>query len=261
MLCLHGHPGSSDSMGVFVEALSSQFRTITPDLRGYGRSRTRTPFTMQDHLHDLDQLVKDEPQFWILGWSLGGILAMEMALRHPQRVQGLILVATAARPRGSHPPITWQDNLLTGIAGILNCIWPAWPWNIEQLGKRSLFRYLIQQHTPYAYQRLGREGAAAYLRTSKFATQALTQAIRQGYNRLPELDQIQLPCLMLSGACDRHITAEASRETAQHLPNCTLHEYPNTAHLFPWEIPMQVQKDMRRWLEQKNPTAQTQLFS
>ena len=237
-------------MGVFVETLSSKFCTITPDLRGYGRSQTRLPFTMADHLDDLEQVVDGKEKFWILGWSLGGILAIEMALRHPQRVQGLILVATAARPRGSHPPITWQDNLLTGLAGLINCLNPAWPWNIEHLGKRSLFRYLIQQHTPYAYHRLAREGTSAYLRTSRQATQALVQAIRQGYDRQADLHRIQAPCLMLCGECDRHITAAASRATAQNLPNCHFQQYTDTAHLFPWEIPQKVQTDMHCWLDQ-----------
>lgn len=250
MLCLHGHPGDSRSMGIFVEALSPKFRTITPDLRGYGRSQTRTSFTMEDHLADLDQVMRQTDKFWILGWSLGGILALEMALRHPTRVQGLILIATAAKPRGSHPPITWQDNLLTGLAGVINFIKPAWPWNIQQLGKRSLFRYLIQQHTPFAYQRLAREGAAAYLKTSRQATQALTQAIRQGYDRQGELCHIRVPCLMLCGEDDRHITATSSQATAQHLPNCDFLQYPRTAHLFPWEIPQQVKTDIRCWLDQ-----------
>ncbi|MEO0541051.1 MAG: alpha/beta hydrolase [Cyanobacteria bacterium P01_A01_bin.105] len=256
ILCLHGHPGSGRSMGVFTEVLAENFCAIAPDLRGYGRSPTRAPFTMQEHLQDLDQLMQDQSKFWILGWSLGGILAIEMALRHPNRVQGLILVATAARPRGNHPPIIWQDNLLTGIAGLINCLSPAWPWNIEQLGKRSLFRYLIRQHTSYAYQKLAREGAAAYLQTSRFATQALTQAIRQGYNQLPALSTIQAPCLMLSGEQDRHITATASRETANALLHCDLQQYADVAHLFPWEIPDQVQKDLRRWLAKHEPTAQ-----
>ncbi|MEO0757804.1 MAG: alpha/beta hydrolase [Cyanobacteria bacterium J06648_16] len=252
VLCLHGHPGSSQSMGVFTTALSESYRTIAPDLRGYGRSQTRQAFNMLAHLEDLDRVVQQEEEFWILGWSLGGILAMEMALRHPHRVRGLILIATAAKPRGSHPPVTWQDNLLTGFAGIINCIRPAWHWNIEYLGKRSLFRYLIQQHTPFAYRRLAREGTTAYLQTSRVATQALYNAIRQGYNRLPDLETIQVPCLVLCGEQDRHITAQASIETARCLPTCDLRVYPDTAHLFPWEIPAQVQQDILGWITQQN---------
>ncbi|MEO0458233.1 MAG: alpha/beta hydrolase [Cyanobacteria bacterium P01_A01_bin.114] len=250
LLCLHGHPGSGRSMAVFTERLSEQFLTVAPDLRGYGESRPTPTFEMATHLSDLEPLIQEACV--VLGWSLGGILAIELALRHPDQVRGLILVATAARPRGSHPPITWQDNLYTGLAGMLNWAFPAWPWNIETWGKRSLFRHLIQQHTAYAYRRLAREGVSAYLQTSSQATQALNQALRQGYNRLPELHRLSMPCLMLCGEQDRHITSASSRETAHHIPDCELRCYPETAHLFPWEIPAQMHQDIADWLVKKD---------
>lgn len=206
---------------------------------------------MTDHLIDLEALLDQFriDRCLVLGWSLGGILAMELALRLPQRVSGLILIATAARPRGNHPPISWEDNLYTGIASILNRLQPGWQWNIEIFGKRSLYRYLIQQHTPIAYQYLALEAMSAYLKTSAAATRALNQALKVGYNRLSDLSQIQCPSLVLAGAEDRHITAESSRETAQHLKHCQWHCYPNTAHLFPWEIPERVLKDIDGWIE------------
>lgn len=250
LLCLHGHPGNAACMGVFTEKFSREYTTIAADLRGYGRSQTSNPFAMQDHLVDLvallDQLgIQD---CLVLGWSLGGILAMELALRFPQRVSGLILLGTAARPRGNHPPISWQDNVLTAIASLLNKAVPGWQWNIDTFGRRSLYRYLIQQHTPQAYQRLADEALPAFLQTSRFAQQALNQALRAGYNRLPDLERITVPSLILCGECDRHITASASEETAQHLPNSTFKRYANTAHLFPWEISEQMLADIDDWL-------------
>jgi pimeloyl-ACP methyl ester carboxylesterase len=252
ILCLHGHPGSGQSLSVFTQTLSQRFLTIAPDLRGYGNSKISQPFTMADHLADLETLL-DAYQIsrcLILGWSLGGILAMELALKLPERVSGLLLIATAANPRGSHPAISWQDNLHTGIASILNRFKPGWQWNIDTFGQRSLYRYLLRQHTSTAYQYLADEAMLAYLQTSRFATQALTAALRTGYNRLADLEKIQCPCLMLVGAEDRHITPESSLETARHLPNCEYYVYPNTAHLLPWEIPGQIRQDIDRWLSQ-----------
>ncbi len=250
ILCLHGHPGSGQCMSVFSDRLESRFRIIAPDLRGYGESRSEGNFEMSQHLLDLERLLDRYAinKCLILGWSLGGILAMELAIRFPDRVAGLILIATAARPRGSHPPITWQDNLYTGLAGIFNWWFPSWQWNIDTFGKRSLLRYLIQQHTDTAYRYLAKEAVPAYLQTSKAATRALNLALRGGYNRLPDLPEIQCPCLMLAGAEDRHITSESSRETALHLKDATWHCYPNTAHLFPWEIPDLVLADIDRWI-------------
>lgn len=250
ILALHGHPGDGHCMAVFAEALQDRYRVIAPDLRGYGSSRTRDPFVMADHLEDLLALLDELgiPQCWVLGWSLGGILAIELALRCPERVRGLVLVATSAHPVGDHPPTDVWDQVYTGVASLLNVVFPGWPWVIETFGKRSLYRYLIQQHTPTAYRYLARAAFPAYWSTSKQATQALSQALRQGYNRLGDLHRIQAPALVMAGSQDRHIMAAASEKTAAALPKGDWILYPQTAHLFPWEIPDQVRQDIRGWL-------------
>ncbi|WP_071187987.1 alpha/beta hydrolase [Trichormus sp. NMC-1] len=251
VLGLHGHPGTGRNLSLFTNHLSKRFQTFAPDLRGYGKSRCHSKFEMHNHLDDLEALL-DQFQIekcLILGWSLGGILAMELALRLPQRVTGLILVATSARPWGNHPPISLQDNVYTAIAGLLNYVKPGWQWNIETFGKRSLFRYLIQQHTPAAYSYIAKETIEAYLQTSTHATSALYSAIKAGYNRLPDLRHIECPSLVLAGSQDRHITADSSLETARHLKNSQWQCYPNTAHLFPWETPQELLSDIDGWLE------------
>ncbi|NJK40175.1 MAG: alpha/beta hydrolase [Acaryochloridaceae cyanobacterium SU_2_1] len=251
VLCLHGHPGSKQCMGMFTDFLAQDFLTIAPDLRGYGHSQVRSAFAMADHLEDLVESLDQEKisRCLILGWSLGGILALEMALRHPQRVSGLILIATAAFPRSDHPPISWQDNLYTGLAGLINWVVPGWRWNIRTWGQRSLFRYLLGQQTPAAYHYLAKAAVPAYLKTSRYAQQALNQAIQMGYNQENELAKITVPCLVLAGALDRHIIPAASKATAQGLSQSRWICYENTAHLFPWEIPDRVQGDIENWLE------------
>lgn len=237
-------------MSVFTDHLSRQFQTIAPDLRGYGKSRATRAFEMSDHLADLELLLDrlGIDRCLVLGWSLGGILAMELALRSPGRVTGLILIATAARPRGNHPPITWRDNLFTGVAGIVNWVRPGWQWNIDTFGRRSLLRYLLARQIPEAYRYIAREATPAYLQTSPRATRALYQALRARYDRLGEVETLTCPALVLAGECDRHITAASSRETADRLPNAEFYGYPDTAHLFPWEIRDRVLGDIDRWI-------------
>lgn len=254
ILCLHGHPGSAKTMSVFTESLSDRYQTLAPDLRGYGRSRTRSPFELEDSLLDLVELLNAQgiDRCLVLGWSLGGILAIELALRHPDRVAGLILIATAARPVGAHPPVTWVEWGNTGLGSILNLLAPGNPLVVRGLGPRSLYRYLLRQHTPQAYRRLAREGFWAYLGTSPQAHRALNRALAKRYNRLADLGAIAVPCLVLCGAEDCHITARASLETAAHLPRAESRCYPNTAHLLPWEMPEQVLQNIESWLEHQS---------
>ena len=250
ILCLHGHPGSAASMSVFTDVLAQKYQTIAPDLRGYGKSRYRRDFVMEQHLEDLEKLLDkyEIDNCLLLGWSLGGILALELAISNSKRFSGLILVASAATPRSDHPPITKQDLIYTGIAGIINYLMPGWLFNINYFGKKSLFRYLMVQQTPEAYQYLAKQGVPAYFQTSAAANKALSNAIAQGYDRLDEIEKIEIPCLVLAGECDRHITAESSKKTAQKISNSQYICYPNTAHLFPWEIPQQVLQDVQKWL-------------
>lgn len=237
-------------MAVFCERLAGPYQTLAPDLRGYGASQVRQPFHLEESLEDLVALLDRQgiEQCWVLGWSLGGILALELALRYPDRILGLILIATAARPVGNHPRPSRLEVVNTGLASLINLVIPGHPWVIRHLGQNSLYRYLLRRHTPVAYRRLAQEGFGAFVHTSRHAHQALNQAMAQGYNRLPDLGQIRVPCLVLCGDQDCHITAQASLETAHHLPQAESRCYANTAHLLPWEIPHELLNDIEAWL-------------
>ncbi|VEP18872.1 putative hydrolase or acyltransferase of alpha/beta superfamily [Hyella patelloides LEGE 07179] len=250
ILCLHGHPGSSKTMSVFTDVLSQSYQTIAPDLRGYGESPARGKFQMRDHLDDLQRLLDryQIEQCLVLGWSLGGILGLELTLQNPDRFSGLIMVASAAYPWSNHPKTSAIELINTGISGIINYFKPGWQWNIDTLGKRSLFKYLVYQQTSQAYQYLGKQAVPAFFKTSLAANKALSEELSNGYNRLSDLEQIDIPCLVLAGECDRHITAQSSAKTAKHLKNCQYICYRDTAHLFPWEIPQIVTKDIQHWL-------------
>jgi pimeloyl-ACP methyl ester carboxylesterase len=280
VLCLHGHPGNSEAMQIFVQHFQSRgTSTIAPDLRGYGNCKADSAFTMLDHIQDLENLLindlandhrsqLDNTEYLILGWSLGGILAIELALRAidkqwgsssnlaqnsaiKPRIAGLILIATAAKPRSNLPKIAWWEYVNLAIAVVFQLLIPRLRWFVEWFGKRSLIKYLIQQHSQVAYEQIATTGAKAYLQTSRYAHRALAQALKQGYDRTPDLTKIQIPCLAIAAAQDRHITATSTAETAKLLPNCEFICYPDTAHLLPWEIGDRLLADIDAWCDAK----------
>jgi pimeloyl-ACP methyl ester carboxylesterase len=80
---------------------------------------------------------------------------------------------------------------------------------------------------------------------------ALAQALKQRYDRNQDLAKIQIPCLAIAAAQDRHITSAATAETAKLLPNCEFICYPDTAHLLPWEIGDRLLADIDTWCAAK----------
>ena len=92
----------------YSNILSSTYQVLTFDNRGSGRSsKPDTPYSIsmmaQDTISLMDTL--GIPRAHVLGVSLGGRIAMELALEHPQRVASLILVGTTPSVQGRISPI------------------------------------------------------------------------------------------------------------------------------------------------------------
>ncbi len=101
VVLIHGHPFDRTMWSGQLRSLGGAFRLIAPDLRGYGESPVTAGTVTMGELADdvwalLDHLQVDEVA--AVGLSMGGLVAMEMALARPQRVWALGLVATTAAP-------------------------------------------------------------------------------------------------------------------------------------------------------------------
>jgi 3-oxoadipate enol-lactonase len=84
-----------------VAALSDRFRVVAPDLRGFGGSPvTPNSVTMGSFAADILELLGELkiPRAAVIGLSMGGLVAMELAVSHPERCWALGLVATTAEP-------------------------------------------------------------------------------------------------------------------------------------------------------------------
>lgn len=118
VVLLHGLLGSGRYWESALPYIQVDHRVIIPDLLGFGRSpKPDVAYTVEDHLAALhatiEGLVQDEPVF-LIGHSMGGLLAIEYVLAHPGRVRGVVLIcpplfdsAKDARRRiGSISPMT-----------------------------------------------------------------------------------------------------------------------------------------------------------
>src|SRR3954447_22374711 len=93
LVLLHGFTQTGRSWGPVREALGSRYRCFAPDLPGHGDSAGRRPATF-DAVTAYVGALKPE-RFALCGYSMGGRLALDVALRLPARVQRLVLVGAS----------------------------------------------------------------------------------------------------------------------------------------------------------------------
>src|SRR5690554_5601570 len=99
LLLIHGNTSSALFFEPLVDYLSNEFTIIMPDLRGFGNSSYNNEInTLLELADDLNLLLKhlkiDETA--VLGWSLGGGVALELATTYPNLVNKLILLSSAS---------------------------------------------------------------------------------------------------------------------------------------------------------------------
>lgn len=115
VLLLHGWTATADlNWFSAYDALAEHFRVVALDHRGHGRGiRSRRRFRLADCADDAVALadVLGVERFIAVGYSMGGLVAQLSWHRHPERVAGLVLAATARNFRGSRAASGWFSAL------------------------------------------------------------------------------------------------------------------------------------------------------
>lgn len=97
LILLHGGAGNGDHWSGQLAALAAKFQVFVVDLRGHGRStRDSKPISYELMADDLLALM-DELELAraaLVGWSDGGVVALDVAIRHPERVSQLVVFGT-----------------------------------------------------------------------------------------------------------------------------------------------------------------------
>ena len=103
LLLLHGAYMTVDMLGPLRAGLAQRYQVIAPELQGHGRTNdVDRPISYQQHADDcaalLEQLGIDEAD--IVGYSMGGAAALQLAIRHPSRVRKLVVISAGFRSDG-----------------------------------------------------------------------------------------------------------------------------------------------------------------
>ena len=106
LIMLHGGFGSFETFSALSPALAVDHQVIGVDLYGHGRTAlTDRPFRFEHMADDIAGLIEHLglEKADLLGFSLGGAVALQTAIRHPERVNKLVLISTPFKRTGWHP--------------------------------------------------------------------------------------------------------------------------------------------------------------
>ncbi|MDX1522754.1 MAG: alpha/beta fold hydrolase, partial [Anaerolineae bacterium] len=143
---VHGYAGCAETWEHQINHFAATYRVIVPDLRGHGQSDAPlTQYTMPELVADLDTIANtlDLPEkFSLVGHSFGGSICVEYANAHPERLEKLILIATA----GEYPLPKMAALAYRLPLDILRPLWRYRPrWNAElHVMKRMMLNNLRQ---------------------------------------------------------------------------------------------------------------------
>jgi pimeloyl-ACP methyl ester carboxylesterase len=182
-------------------------------------------------------LAEAPPVFALVGFSLGGIVALEIAAIAPDRVAGLALIATTARPDAVENAALRRravaDARARGLAA--HFIDHVWPGATAPANKNV------------AILRAQGVAMAEAVGIEAFAEQAEI-AIARADSR-PRLPALKMPTLVLCGAADRVCPPERHSEIADAMPGVELIIIPDAGHLVLLEAPAAVAPHLARWMK------------
>lgn len=255
ILLLHGFAASIYSYRELAPRLAAHFRVVAIDLNGFGF--TERPKTVEAYAPDgqlrtitgvMDQLAIGH--FAVVGHSYGARLALLLAATRPERVRSLTLISPA--PEFERPPWLLRTTpgriLAHGLSRVL-------------LARPERFRKLLG-NAYHQKEKLTAEVAEAY--RARLIIEGLSDAFR-GFGAAMRLDhgmganlqEVDLPALVIAGRHDRIVSLDQCKGLADSLPRANLIVLENSGHSAPEEEPDGVAMAIIKFVENQRRDGKT----
>jgi 3-oxoadipate enol-lactonase len=217
------------------------WRVLTPDHRGVGRSeRPFGPYFMRTMADDVAAVLDDAgvDRAYVVGISLGGMIAQHVALRHPSRVAGLVLLATTAGfPHVRLPSaLALASFLMLPLSGRLKA---------SKVDRSFAQLLLSRKDVPRAQQLLAGWPAALQTEPTSFRVFAAHFAAVLGHSTGSRLRRIACPTVIVTGDDDSILPHHNSRLLARLVPGAHLEIVPG-GHIIPASDPECVRRALDR---------------
>jgi pimeloyl-ACP methyl ester carboxylesterase len=220
-----------------IEPLSQASRVINIDNRDAGDSAVGMgPYTIADMADDAAGVLHELKlgPAYVIGWSMGGFISLELAVRNPALVDRLILVATSAGGPAQIRPAPEIGALLARNESE----------DIETRVRRVFpliaGRGYLQSH-PEDLDQLVRHAQARPMALDAYQRQLSAVMVWAGVS--DRLDQITLPTLIIHGDADPLIPYANGQYMAAHMKGAKLSTYPGVGHLVPIEAAERFNQD------------------
>ena len=228
-----------------VTALATDYRTISVDLRGHGKSdKPLSDYSYETHSKDLLCLMEslNLENVTLVGWSFGGALAIKYAATIGERLLQLVLVGPGA------PRFTNSDDWSYGVPPEV-----AQSFLQREATERIPYRKFIMEQT--FYKEVSKEimdwSLSLSLQTPTWSglrnlETILTEDLRE------ILPQIKVPTLILQGEFDAFVSIAGANYLKGNIDNCDLIVYKESGHIPHWENTEEFNNDLKNFLSKYN---------
>ena len=241
LLLIHGLGYARWGWEPVLPELAEQFDVILFDNRGIGESDAPPgPYTVAEMAADAVQVLDETgvARAHVVGTSLGGMIAQELALAHPERVDRLVLACTTPGGQKAHPMPQVTVALMAEAATLEPAV------ALRRFVENALAPATVEAHPEIVEQIMAHRLATAQ-QPAAWAAQASAGATFDAYDRLGAL---AAPTLVQHGDEDVVVDPRNADLLVELLPDARLERVPG-GHLFFWEAPEQFVSSVSGFLE------------
>ncbi len=252
VVLVHGQPGAGADWVALANLLSGDHRVLAPDRPGWG-SDARGAMGIAANAVVLEELLDDAgagSPVTVVGHSLGGGVALELALKHPERVGALVLVGSvgvgeslSGFDRLLAVPLLGNGILRAGVATLRRALIAATHLSERHPGARVANMVSV---LPTVQAAIGTDGRPIVGRSR----QSFLVEQRALLAETPELERslcrIAVPTAVVTGASDHVVPVSAARSLAGRVPGAELVVIAG-GHLLPFDQPEKIAEVVRRY--------------